>query len=201
MLAPRQRGGPPTTQEVQARFCPPTSPAQLPLSQGPHCPPDRAAIRGCCALPRASQLHVTSPGRPPCDRQHPKTGVHWAQAPVAHAPLPRLRATGVVCVGLLLVLGTTRVGAARPRGTVSPGGEGSGQASAAQAQQPGSHGDARDRAAQSSWGAGESPPTPNAVPLHCTVGRLEPREGPEVAGHMERARWGPQASCCPAPRK
>lgn len=128
MLAPRQRGGPPTTQEVQARFCPPTSPAQLPLSQGPHCPPDRAAIRGCCALPRASQLHVTSPGRPPCDRQHPKTGVHWAQAPVAHAPLPRLRATGVVCVGLLLVLGTARVGAARPRGAVSPGGEGSGQA-------------------------------------------------------------------------
>lgn len=76
-----------------------------------------------------------------------------------------------------------------------------GRPSAAQAQQPGSHGDARDRAAQSSWGAGESPPTPNAVPLHCTVGRLEPREGPEVAGHMERARWGPQASCCPAPCK
>lgn len=161
MLAPRQRGGPPTIQEVQARFCPPTSPAQLPLSQGPHCPPDRVAIRGCCALPGASQLHVTSPGRPPCDRQHPKTGVHWAQAPVAHAPLPRLRATGVVCVGLLLVLGW---GLPDPVALSRPEVRAPGRPSAAQAQQPGSHGDARDRAAQSSWGAGESPPNAERGP-------------------------------------
>lgn len=106
--------------------------------------------------------------------------------------------SGVRGWGLLLVLGW---GLPDPVALSRPEVRALGRPSAAQAQQPGSHGDARDRAAQSSWGAGEAPPTPNAVPVHCTVGRLEPRKGPEVAGHMERARWGPQASCCPAPRK
>lgn len=115
---------------------------------------------------------------------------------------------GVVCVAalghardFLLVLGIAWVGLLGDRDRVLflPGGDSAvAGPPLAGVQEPGSHGLARDRGGAELLGdqAGEHPRAPNAVPLYLTVGRLEPREGPEVTGHMERTGRRPQASCC-----